>query len=870
MLTLTTNRDNFEELKKNPLLFLVKKNKSTEGTWHSTTEIVWEPLDKKIEGTIPNYEIRVDKLNYLLVTVGNEVIKKDNDKTKDKDSIIFEIQITDSSINHWITIINSYIIRSKNPEDKYPYIYMLWFINHSLWDNKTLVKALQHYNINLQPFIFNILSKIGKCLSYSKQNSLAEVLNHFHYEYKIYFPQIISNALDKINPKINDYRNKNLFELVDYIIETKDTDFTGLNPTITREQDFTNPLLSLYYWFYNENYAFDYKTLKSLFSMVSLETQHLIVKRYFHDIRLGKTRLDNTLLEQFKDNKFSDFIRYRYCITSPDAPIDLSVSLLCDCLSTLKITDGKDFQTFDGVLDFAINHCDVTNPNINLGLEKFITTCNGGAVYNPKFVGFINYGIVYKLEDEKFNEENLLNEIYNILESKAKRTTKQDCSYDKTPQSKKHTISYDDKWDACSDDAQWFNLFLINPIMELLYPKSELIEFNQLSTKRFANNIRNIANSYKRDNDETFYIPASKLESFDANLLVKFSKPICYRISPLPKIRIGSQFDVFGIWDSIVSKYENSNYDLGDIFEKREARAVYDRVVESLKKELNVESFNGKYFDIPYDINQLQKLTRLYYKKPIPRELYLHHITFLQEKKNHYYQLCAPKQSEVRNKATNLPFFWCRGTECFKNSLDNQMLEKCNDWKDYSIYHLMEIMGYPKIYKVEGGVEPDTIIMRFIAIANKVIKKFNRLKCRHCGHLMKVAKDSSFNKYHYYSCYNPTCQEYQKSIYLNYCFKCKKGLIDSRDHVQCSNGWYICPECHSCCDDALYERIAQRYIVSKKQIPNKIASKLNRGHNDKGIYFCHQCGTQFKKIKERDEEFLWCAKCKTRYNINEI
>ena len=139
---------------------------------------------------------------------------------------------------------------------------MLWFINHSLWDNKTLVKALQHYDINLQPFLFNILSKIGKCLSYSKQNSLAEDLNHFHYEYKIYFPQIISRALDKINPKINDYRSKNLFELVDYIIETKDTDFTGLNPTITREQDSTNPLLSLYYWFYNDDYAFDYKTLK--------------------------------------------------------------------------------------------------------------------------------------------------------------------------------------------------------------------------------------------------------------------------------------------------------------------------------------------------------------------------------------------------------------------------------------------------------------------------------------------------------------------------------------------------------------------------------------------------------------------------------
>lgn len=867
MLTLSTNKDNYKELKKNPLMFLIKETINH----YYGVEISWKPLDNRIKGIVPNCEIIEDKLDYLLVIVGNEVVKKDHDKTDSLESVSFEIHIANSSnLNHWSNIINSYILRSKNLEDKYPYIFLLWFLNHSNWSYNTFIEALENYNFNLHPFIFKILGKIGKCLSYSKQNSLAKVLKHFHYEYQIYFPSTISNALDKITPKIDDYRNKNLFELVDYIVGAKRSDIFDSNSTFLRIKDSSNSLLSLYHWFNNEDEIFDYKTLKSSFSMVSLDVQLLIVKRYFHDIRLGKTILDDTLLEQFIDNKFSDFIRYRYCITFPDAPIDLSVSLLCDCLSTIKITLGKDFQTFDGILDFAINHCDVTKPNIDLGLDKFLTTCHGGAVYNPNFIGFINYGAVYEFDSKKFNKNNLLSEIYNILESKGRRETEKDSSNDKALQTRKQLISDQDKWYGSSDNAKWFNLFLISPISEdYFYPVEVTIEFNQISTDIFADKIRNIARAYKLDDNGTFEISANKLDSFDANLLMKFSTPKCYRIRPLTKIMMGSQFDVFDLWKSILSKYGNSNYDLEEIYKKKEAREIYDRVVESLKKELHYENFNGKYFDIPYDQYLLQELNRLYYKKTWPKELYLTHISFLQKKKNYFYQLCAPKLSEVRNKATNLPFFWCRGTECFKNSLENQVLIKCNNWIDYSLYHLIEIMGYPKTHLVEGGVEPDTIIMKFIAIANKVIKKFNRLKCRHCGHLMKVATEENFNRYNYYSCHNPTCQEYQKPIYLNYCFKCKKGLIDSRDHIQCSNGWYICPECHSCCDDALYERIAQKYIVSKKQIPPKIASKLNCGHNNKGIYFCHQCGTKFEIIKDRDEDFWWCTNCKTKHHIKE-
>lgn len=107
--------------------------------------------------------------------------------------------------------------------------------------------------------------------------------------------------------------------------------------------------------------------------------------------------------------------------------------------------------------------------------------------------------------------------------------------------------------------------------------------------------------------------------------------------------------------------------------------------------------------------------------------------------------------------------------------------------------------------------------------------KFMHLKCRSCGHMMFTDKSSGFNRYNYYACANPTCPELYNVVYLNYCFKCKKGLIDSRDTKRCPNGWYICPTCLACCDDEQYERLAQRYILAKRPVPLRIQEKKDMG-----------------------------------------
>lgn len=166
--------------------------------------------------------------------------------------------------------------------------------------------------------------------------------------------------------------------------------------------------------------------------------------------------------------------------------------------------------------------------------------------------------------------------------------------------------------------------------------------------------------------------------------------------------------------------------------------------------------------------------------------------------------------------------------------------------------------------KTEAGLEPNDPVKEFIACANRAMKKFRRLKCRTCGHLMYTHKGGGINLHNYYSCINPTCPEHNHPVYLSYCFKCKTGLIDSRDSARCPNGWYICPRCQSCCDDSLYERQAQRYTLQKKPVPFRVSSKLGQGHNDKGIHFCHICGNL---LIVNGNQFT-CEKCGKVYNAN--
>ncbi len=895
MPTISCTKARYEELKKNPILFLRKEDNSYmnyRGEW--IEDISWVPSDNDFSVTIKYKELGDGIQSHLLVIAGEEVSNEppinDDNKGLPKEItnnkiVKFEFhQAAIDNLQDWLTIINSYIIRSRTANDKYSYIHLLWFLNKEKWTIEQLTAAIRCYDIQSQPFITALLCRIGMCLSEYKQKLLQRTLSQFNTNYTPYIPTMIPEALSCVNPKLNNNGlYKNLFEIADYILVPEFE-----HPiTVTIPENTSNPLICLYLWLHSTQATIDYETLISLFAIVSLQTQFDIVKRYFHDVRLGKTVLNTALIEQFKDNKYADFIRYRYCIETPGEQINLGVSFLSDCILTINKTQGQSFQSFDGILDFAMTHCDVAKPSIRLGMEYFIPRCNGGAVYNSAFLGFIDYGITCKLDESKFTEDNLKNTIVSMLDQRPKHRYYA-CGHDNVALTEEQiphclktkgnttvlhcytTVPFPDKWVVKNSDYMWLNTFLKEPLPAKGQNEAErniIVGIEQTSTEKLSSYIRELASKVEQVGDGQFLLMSYRIRSY--SLLLQFSQIVNMRIYPQKTAAIGLKFDIFGFVSSITeefgSPFAQNNDHAKTMFYERESATVYQRVVEALKHDMGANCFKGDYFETTYDRNALLKLNKLYYN----RGSYSENTTenercFLttQSKKGKYLPFCAPKLSDVHNRITDLPFFWCRGLECFRNCLSKQVLSECSDWHNYTLYHIIEIIGFPKLHLTEGGYEPDPIVTEFIAVANRVLKKFKRLKCRDCGHLMFTDWTSGYNRYNYYSCINPTCPEYGSPVYLSNCFKCKTGLIDSRDSAKCPNGWYICPNCHSCCDDAQYERQAQRYIVTKKPVPQRILDMIGKGHNDKGIYFCHLCGSELELVPERGNGIMGCPKCK--------
>lgn len=646
--------------------------------------------------------------------------------------------------------------------------------------------------------------------------------------------------------------------------------------------------------------------------MVSEDQRLMIVKRYFHDIRNGYTLWDDCIVRQFKDNPYDNFIRYRYCIETPTDPVVLTVPLICDSLITLYNSKGQTFQTFDGILDFSMKRCDTVHPNVDFKLDRLIPLCNHGAVYNSNhFKGFIDYSVIRKLDDSLLTDERLNKCIKDWLDIYGTRMVYHICKFDDSKElsenifnkcsknrrvliyrgNRKEEIPFklncfltkDDKWVVLSRDVKKICVFFKDQFQIQASQEKFIITLSMISLKKLRKYISKLPSKFTQlPKDEFLVTSYEKYEkTLDIYFVEHFSKMLRVRFFPKKGAIVGIEFDVFGIWNNIKSRFlgEGNPDPQSEIYKKAldqfmelEAAEVRKRTIHSLEKELNMKINDKQFFEVPYNPIILSKILHRFYfiesfkddDKIVSNE-FLTSLRFSKHFKPFY---CAPQLSEENNPAIDLPYFWCRGKECFRNNLYNQTLAEEQDWKKYSLYHLVEIIGFPKLHKTVGGYEPDSSLRQFIALTNKVKQKFNRLKCRSCGHMMFSYKNSVFNRYNYYACVNPTCSEVSKPVYLNFCYSCKKGLIDSRDTKRCPNGWYICPTCLSCCNDEQYERLAQRYIVINRSVPKWIESRRGHGHNDKGKYFCPKCGGLMIKGKdEYGKPCHICTKCHTHYNL---
>lgn len=847
----STEKSLFKELQRNPLFFMKKGR-----IYSEVGENVYgyKSVRKEIETIIDDENNEISQEKYILLVV-------DEYKEEPNEKVTFRYHIADPE-RDMIVIINSLIFRSQQGDKNLPFIYLLWFLNYSNWTINQLTNAIREYDVKSQPFIFKWLGKIACCLSLQRQQQIKTVFENFNKEYRVNDWEQLKEAIEHVDPsKTNHYEQYNLFELIDFVFENSlcnDFDDMDLN--------LSNTFICLYKWLETNEPLENYDLLKNIYSFVSEDTQLRIIKRYFHDVRLENTNIDYEILKQLRENKFERFRYYRYCISTPEERINLGNQLLCDCILTLHETGGTSFQGYNGILDFAINRCDRLNPNIDLGLLRFLPKCEDSVVCNERFKGFIDYAIIFSIKEEKFNSKNIYNTKKLILDEIGEKRRYFSCKYDETHaplcedskclhnewQLECVTSRLSDKW-IVKRDKEYLRLIVDEEKIQDKTKEEFEIGIDDVSEDKIRNLILNIISKLEKVTASEYIIQAKDMDSFEYKLILDYSVPQRMRIYQRENAYIGSNFDILAVCST---SDENIT----------QTEQLARRVKESLKSFIGDHYYNGEFFETQYDENRLNELKGLYYYKGA--DAGKGELAFLRNQYiSGYPVFCAPKLAREKNRATNLPYFWCRGKQCFHNALEKQILQNTSSELKYTLFHMVEILGYPKLHNIGGCYEPDKVISTFIAVANKVMKMIKLLKCRECGHLMYAENGGNFNTYYYYSCINPICKEHKTRVYLNYCYGCKDDIIDSRNSKKCPNGHYICGNCLSCCNDNVFERMARRYVLEGKQVPFGIRMKLDMGHNNKGVFFCPDCGNQLHKRGTKNQ--LYCEQCDKTFKHND-
>ena len=530
----------YEELRKTPLFFVkFYENILMDKNSREHDYSLWKSVNSDFSISFPaqNFGNRVNEYCLCLAESATYVEKQDShgETYTDENRVNMVFRDVSNSVQDYIICLNSCISRSQNNEDKYFFLEILWLLDKTFIDVSHLTEAINKYDSRYIPRILEILRHIGHCLSVKKQNVLKKVYISLNGQYDVYMPQILTEAVQFLQ-KETEPDKKNLFQLIDEFFED------GFGVAYADKIDKTNnPLLQLVCWFSNEKKLADYNTLIPLFALVSETNRLNIVKKYFHNVRCGNTTFDVQLLQQFVNNKFDDFIRYRYCTETPSEKVILTVPLLCDNIITLYNSNGGAFQTFDGILDFAITHCDQAHPDINFDLARIIPTCEHSAVYNTCFKGFVDYQLIRKLNTSKLSDENLLITIRSILDKYGQRQSYPICKYDNdkklettilekckgafpqkttnhsSQQNENHCLGigyklYEDKWVVNVDDEETeiLNTFASPNSSFRIIDSVYYVDIQDVSVDTLRKYVNSLPQKFKMVSEDEFLVPSYK------------------------------------------------------------------------------------------------------------------------------------------------------------------------------------------------------------------------------------------------------------------------------------------------------------------------------------------------------------------------
>lgn len=914
----TITKEGLEKIKKSPFWFYHKSHRIFLNGNTKAIEIFWQSNYEECPDLLTDKEVysvwgKISSNNILVVADYQEAITCD----QKNDKVLLPIHKADVLNRSDLVRILNYLIYKNNIGDKkYCYKELLFLLDSQDFDFESngqyLVDIIKEYNNANRSIILYWIGACSQCLSIKKQNALKSVLTTLDAPFNVYCPEYITHAISDLAPSaLQTLGNKNIFDVVSYLMGEI---VIGLDPS-QRNSDVSmssinSDIAELVYWLNHSEYKLsNYSVIVYLFCLLSPTKQKAIIDRYFYDVYSKKMSIDCKLLEQLKDNPYYLWGYYRHCLKTPEEPVNLVVPLYLDCILTLMHSKGVELATFNGILDNVFSKLEFINPTFDIGLSKIIPLCNGGYRVNKYgFTGFLRCDVYYSIKRQKDICSHAFEWATDALDTFGKKNYKIICGFDDEKEcndkcrikcvKNQNCIKVPrGSWtfkDLSASQINILRLFLDTSLIS----QGKVVKESDINLKDFYPKLISLVNSqcshYVNDWGVSVYQIPTDIGSDYKLLIYNFLEPSLMKFSINKQIYLGK--DLFGLANGILNDYFNGcvpqredmsakqRNDLNQKYISAEADEVANRIESSLSKLCQAKGVDGVY-EMQYNEKLYRKVLASYYCSTSVNKLTDYnkdeYIRFLYHFKNNTQTIryCAPDLSDERDVALNIPYYWCRGQQCFFASINNNenlhdLQETYGDdmWKHYDLIILSEIIGYPLVEKRDNGNQPDQKLRTLIGIVNKVSQMLSRLKCKECGHLLFAERRSSFNNYNCFSCLNPRCHQYKRSVYLNFCFHCKKGLIDSRNSQRCPNGLYICPSCLSCCNDQLFDNLVLRYIRSGKPIPKRLQEEQKHGHNDKGIFYCPKCGTQLEKIinpHDKREFVLNCPKCGYKHEMIE-
>lgn len=895
--TLRIKKDIFQKIwNKGIPLFFFNKSKA----WNNSIrdyQTVWKPENTSIESTLYGEDVFSQTINDVAFIYAKPLNSSENNPSADLIEVEFE-DFNPNNYNHVKAVLLLHLSNRYNAQDKYACRELLWYLNNYFIDHDILGRVLGEFDAqSIRPFFINELKTYALCLPIPKQGLIQKIISRFGGAYTIYFPTHLSEAIKIIYPNydINLDWKSNIFDLVRKATVIIENGNGNLSYDVMKDKSISNFFLQIRRWLADPEYPFtDFDMLMRMLRLFSPSQQMIVLNRYFLAIKKGQTTFDIELLKKFKDNQFDNWGIYYHSAVRGSKPVLIGLQLICDNILTFLSSGGQTLQTINGTLDMAYSQCNVNNPAVDFQLDRIVPTCNGGAIPNKSgFKGFICYEIIQIVNDELFNDDKFISDFtMQIINSLGRRYVNYVCSVygenfsscEKNSQNSQactamlhcenYRTVYLDRWtfyNPTEKQCVVANIFLKDKQLTKGQQLEISLEDINTNVAEIRQKLLNFLSDTLKEKPAHGDFPRGYIYAYSAayeNIYRSVLKPVWLMVEPRNNAYIG-----LGLLASQIGvRLEDygTNREGTDSIRRKETDYIKPIIVSSMQSIIGTSAEPDGKFYLSYDKELLRMLQATFYttKSYLNGDDYNDRdLCFLQKSQSNYTFYCAPEYTGDTNKATNLPYFWCRGRECYMNSLSEQTLATCKSWKSYNIFHLLEILGYPQVKETVAGFEASKLIRDFIGMVNKAAQLFRRVICRECGHILFPIKRNNFNQYNNFECYNPICSAKDARVYLSQCFHCKSGMIDSRDSKSCSNGMRICPTCLSCCTDDQIEFQAQKYIRTGRPIPEFIQRTRTHGHNDKKQYFCPNCGGIIIKEydKERNETHVFCHDCHTLY-----